>query len=199
MTLCHIGVLLSVFKQRSTVTRQLQTTKLGHETFVRRWSSPNLTSGVVKMLWPRPLALRSSMAPLISILTLPFRFMWGLLTRFTQAVYWHLLPSLSLLVASTHSFSLCCCCFGLYFIHPSVYLVLVPLLFLFEQFFQGFLDKEPNTVRLSAVLNTENTPTSSNSYFCFLPVLSASCSPCCASTLLMGIVEPPGKANKDIS
>lgn len=78
-------------------------TKLGHQTFVCRWSSPNLTSGVLKMLWPRPLALRSSVVPLISTLTLPFRFMWGLLTCFTQAAYRHLLPSMSLVVASTHS------------------------------------------------------------------------------------------------
>lgn len=60
---------------------------------------------------PRPLALRSSMAELISILTLPFRFMSGLLTCFTQAVYRHLLPSLSLVVASTCSLFLCCCVF----------------------------------------------------------------------------------------
>lgn len=150
------------------------------------------------MLWPRPLALRSSVAALISILTLPFCFMWGLLTCFTQAVYRHLLPSLSLVVASTHSLFLCCCCFGLYFIHPSVFLVSFPLLLTFELFFQAFSDKKPNTVRLSAVRNSENTPTSSNSYFCFLPVLSASYSPYCASTLLTWIVKPSGKATKEM-
>lgn len=188
MTLCVIlSVSVSILGGMDcNCNWQLQNTKLGHQTFAFSWSSPSLTSDVFKMLWPRPLALRSSVAALISILTLPFCFMRGLLTCFTQAVYRHLLPLWSLVVASTHSSFLCCCrCFGLYFIHPSVYLILVPLLFTFELFFQGFLDKEPNTVRLSAVLNSENAPTSSNSYFCFLPVLSPSHSPCWASTLPM--------------
>lgn len=128
---------------------------MGHQTFARRLSL-NLTPDVFKMLWPRPLAPRSSAVPLISILTLPFCFMWGLLTCFTRPVYRHLLPPLSLVDASTQSlFLCCCCCFGLYFTHPSVSLVLVPLFFMFELFFQGFLVRELNTVQLSTILNSK--------------------------------------------